>query len=113
MFASMFKDATAMIRDNIAANGKEFETIVGGRNFTEYFEVKGESLRNVPKGYDPVHPQAEYLKNKSWYLEYPVSDESFADGDGFVKQAAQIFRYMKPFNDFLNSALRDFQMPSR
>jgi hypothetical protein len=25
---------------------------------------------------------------------------------GFIKQAAQIFRLMKPFNDYLNEALK-------
>ena len=113
LFASMFKDATAMVRDYITANGKKLEAIVVEKSFAEYFEVKGEALKNVPKGYDPAHPQAGYLKNKSWYLEYPVSDEQLMDADGFVKRAAQLFRYMKPFNDFLNSALRDFVMPSR
>ena len=69
--------------------------------------------KNVSKGYDPAHPQAEYLRNKSWYLEYPVSDEQIADTAGFVKQAAWLFRLMKPFNDYLNAALKDFRIPTR
>jgi len=30
-----------------------------------------------------------------------------------IKQAAQIFQYMKPFNDYLNAALKGFSMPAR
>jgi len=113
LFASMFKDATAMVRDYIAANGNEFNAIISEKAFAEHFVVKGEALKKVPKEYDSESPQAEYLKNKSWYLEYHVSDELISDTDEFVKQAAQIFRIMKPFNDYLNAALKEFKMPAR
>jgi uncharacterized protein (TIGR02453 family) len=113
LFASMFKDATTMIRDYITANGTELEAIVSEKAFAEHFVIKGEALKNVPKGYDPAHPQADYLKNKSLYLEYPISDGEVADGNRFMAQAALLFRYMKPFNDYLNSALLGFTMPSR
>jgi len=48
-------------------------------------KIKGESLKSVSKGYSPAHPQVEYLKNKSWYLEYPIPDVQITDGDSFVK----------------------------
>jgi uncharacterized protein (DUF2461 family) len=102
-----------MVRDYIAANGKEFETVISDKSFMEHFTIKGESLKNVPNGYDAANPHAEYLKNKSWYLEYTVSDEQIMDGNGFIKQAARVFRLMKPFNDYLNAALEGFKMPSR
>ena len=109
----MFKDATKMVRDYIAANGKEFDAIINEKTFKEHFIVKGEALKKVPKGYDAASPHAEYLKNKSWYLEYGIPDESITDADSFVKQATHIFHYMKPFNDYLNAALKGFKMPSR
>jgi uncharacterized protein (TIGR02453 family) len=113
LFASMFKDATAMVREYLAYHGEEFASIIHDKDFAERFAVKGETLKRVPSGYDENHPQAEYLKNKSWLLEYPVLDELIADTSGFIKQAAQVFRLMKPFNDYLNSALKDFYMPLR
>ncbi|MCL1983222.1 MAG: DUF2461 domain-containing protein [Clostridiales bacterium] len=113
LFASMFKDATAMIRDYIVANGNEYETIISDKSFAEYYVVKGEMLKNVPKGYDPAHPQAEYLKNKSWYLEYTIPDEQLTDADGFIVKITQLFKCVKPFNDYLNAALKDFKMPTR
>ena len=115
LFASMFKDATTMVRDYIAYNGKEFNDIICEKAFSEHFAVKGEALKNLPKEYDfeSESPQAEYLKNKSWFLEYFILDELITDTDAFVKQAAQIFRLMKPFNDYLNTALKDFKMPVR
>ena len=113
LFADMFKDATSMIRDYIAANGEEWEKILHDPEFQKEFVVQGSKLKNVPAGYDREHPQAEFLKFKSWYLEYPIKDEIVADGKLFLTEAVRLFQIMKPFNDFLNQALKDFHMPTR
>ncbi len=113
LFADMFKDATSMIRDYIAANGGEWEKILHAPDFQKEFTVQGTALKNVPAGYDREHPQAEFLKLKSWYLEYSVIDDVVADGDLFLAEAVRLFQAMKPFNDFLNRALEGFEMPSR
>lgn len=113
LFADMFKDATAMIRDHISQHGEEWEQLIHEPEFEKYFTVQGTALKNVPAGYDKGHPQAEYLKLKSWYLEYPIKEEELNDAEAFLQKAAEIFRIMKPFNDYLNKALVDFQMPVR
>ncbi len=113
LFASMFKDATTMIRDYIAECGEEFESIITDKNFTSKFSVKGEALKNVPKGYSLEHPQATYLKNKNWYLEYPITDSLILTPDCFIYEATQIFISMQRFNEYLNKALIDFKMPTR
>lgn len=113
LFADMFKDATSMIRDHIATNGEEWEKILHTPEFQKEFTVQGTALKKVPSGYDQEHPQAEFLKFKSWYLEYPVQDDIVADGELFLAEAVRLFRIMKPFNDFLNRGLDGFQMPAR
>lgn len=110
LFADMFKDATTMIRDYIVQNGEEWEKIIHESEFEKYFTVQGTTLKKVPAGYEKEHPQAEYLKFKSWYLEYPFNDEDFSNGEEFLVKAAEISRIMKPFNDYLNKALVDFRM---
>ncbi len=113
LFADMFKDATAMVRDYIAQNGQEWEKVIHDSEFKRYFTVQGTALKNVPAGYEKTHPQAEYLKYKSWYLEYPIGDEEWNDAEAFLAKAAEVFRVMKPFNDYLNKALVGFRMPTR
>lgn len=113
LFSDMFKDATARIRDQIARNGEEWERIIHRPEFEKIFTVQGTALKNVPAGYEKEHPQAEFLKFKSWYLEYPIRDEELSDAEAFVVKAAEIFQIMKPFNDYLNKALAGFQMPAR
>lgn len=75
--------------------------------------MRGTALKKVPAGYDPNHPQAEYLKMKSWYLEYPLSDEALSHTEELLSAAVRVFEQMKPFNDYLNQALAGFQMPQR
>lgn len=113
LFADMFKDATTMIRDYISANPEEWDQIINDDTFQKYFTVGGTALKNVPKGYDKEHPQAEYLKNKSWYVEYFIQDEKLRDTKKFIDLAVEVFKAMKPFNDYLNRALAGFTMPER
>lgn len=113
LFADMFKDATAMIRDYISRNGNEWERIIHQPEFEKYFTVQGTTLKNVPAGYEKEHPQADYLKFKSWYLEYPLKDEEVKNAEVFLVKAVKLFQIMKPFNDYLNKALVGFQMPTR
>lgn len=113
LFADMFKDATGMIRNYIAQHPGEWEQVLQAPDFRNTFEVQGTALKNVPAGYDREHPQAEYLKLKSWYLEYLVSDAVVRNTEDFLDLAVGIFLKMKPFNDFLNRALAGFKMPER
>lgn len=113
LFADMFKDATAMVREHISRNGDEWEEIINGLDFRKNFKVQGASLKNVPSGYEKDHPQAEYLKFKNWYLEYPIKDSELDDAEVFLARATELFRIMKPFNDYLNGALAKFKMPTR
>ena len=113
LFADMFSNATAMVRDYIVTHSDEWCNMISDTEFKKYFTVKGTALKNVPAGYDKEHPQAEFLKYKSWYLEYFITDEEVCDSAIFMKKAIEIFKAMKPFNDYLNKALKDFKMPTR
>lgn len=113
LFADMFKDATKMVRDYIARNPDQWNEIIQAEEFKKYFTVQGTALKNVPAGYDKEHPQAEFLKFKSWYLEYPVADTALQNINTFFPKMVKVFETMRPFNDYLNKALADFRMPER
>lgn len=113
VFATQFPDATSMVRDYLTGHGEAFMDIINHPDFHENFQVLGKKLKNVPRGYDKNHPLAEFLKHKSWDLEYAISDAQFSDVDGFLNLSVDIFGKMKPFNDYLNQALVSFTMPQR
>lgn len=113
LFADMFKDATAKIREHINIHGEEFKKIITAQDFASDFRVQGTALKKVPKEYDPAHSMAEYLKYKSWYIEYHFEDKLLDDREAFVRFAVEKFSKMRPFHEFLNEALKSFQMPAR
>lgn len=112
LFAPLFKDATERIRKAIAENGETWENILHTPAFAERFRVEGESLKRVPQGFSPEHPQGNWLKFKSWYIEHPISDK-IVISSSFADYAAEAFQGMSPLNAFLNEALRGFEMPTR
>jgi len=65
---SGMKEITSRVRDYIAEHGDEFEYIVTGAQFSKHFTLLGDKLTRMPYGYEESHPQAKYLKNKSWYV---------------------------------------------
>lgn len=112
IFAAVFKEATSMVRDHLVSHGEEFQEILERPEFKQHFRVEGEKLKNVPPGYPKEHPLAQYLKYKSWFIEYGLEDPFVLD-HGFITSAAGLFQLMKPFNDFLNRALAGFVFPER
>ncbi len=96
------------IRQGIDANFDEFEAIVKEKNFKKHFGtiVADNRLVKVPQGFDKDSPAAEFLKQKDFYVVRGVADEDIC-APGFVKQAAQAFKALKPLNDFFNAAIED------
>jgi len=113
LFADMFRDATQRVRDYIAMCPDELDNIIHEPLFENLFEIKGNRLMNIPRGYTLEHSCAEYLKNKSWYLEYGIPDELILNSEAFLQEAEKVYAAMKPFNDFLNKALDGYEMPVR
>lgn len=113
LFSDLFSDATARIRAAIANKPGEWEAIIRAPAFAQYFTVQGTALQRVPKGYDPQQPQAEFLKYKSWYVQYLIPDAELLDAGAFLVQALRIFDAMRPLNDFINRALEGFALPAR
>lgn len=112
LFASVFTDATQRIRDYTALHGAELAAIAD-KLHANGIEICGDKLKKVPRGYDVSHPQAEYLKHKSWYLEDRLEDSTVRDTSRFLDLAEARFLLMKPLNDYLNRALDGWQLPQR
>lgn len=93
LFADMFKEATTLVRDYIVEHSNEWQEVI--KSLNNEFIVAGSALKNVPKGYDKEHPCAQYLRYKSWYIEYPIDDALFNDPQAFLDLAIEKFKQMK------------------
>ena len=93
------------IRQAIDENGNDLIKILNDKNFKKYFgEMEGDKLKTIPRDYPVDHPFIELLKYKSFLAMQRVHDED-AMSEQFIKHAVQVFKALKPFNDFLNKAL--------
>jgi uncharacterized protein (TIGR02453 family) len=93
------------LREHLADNYAHFRTLVESPAFKRTAgPVTGDSLRRVPRGYQPDHPAAEYLKLRQFLFgrEYPAS---FATDRKFYREVVTMFARMAPVVHFLNEPL--------
>lgn len=89
------------LRHEVEDNIDEFLGIIGDKEFASRYKLSGDSLKTMPKGFDRNSPYGKYIKMKEYLVSMPVADNYF-NGDDWVERTAEDFRYIKPFNDFLN-----------
>lgn len=107
LFTPMLSGATQRVRETIAADGAAFLAVADEIGLP----IEGEALKRVPREFDPALPAADFLRNKSWYVESPVPDALVGTPDAFIQHAIEAFARVKPLNDFLNRALDGFVLP--
>lgn len=91
------------IREKISEEPEEFLKITGEKNFIKYFgEIEGEKLKSAPKGYPANHPHIDLLKFKSYLVTNMVNDDKVLE-PSFFSHVINVFKEMKPFNDYLNN----------
>lgn len=97
----------AKIRQEIDYNFKDFKKLTGNSLFKKTFGPgvrSDESLIRPPKGYDELNPAIEFLKMKSFIVSRPFTDAD-VQSKNFVSDVAKTFAVMKPFIDYLNTAI--------
>ena len=99
-------DHLKMIRQEIDYNGKPFKKILNDKIFKKYFgELDTEyKLSRPPKGYDKNHPDIELLKMNSYIVWHQYNDKEMLSKN-FVNELTKGAKIMKPFLDFLNTAI--------
>lgn len=93
------------LRRAIVDNIEEFEEIINEPRLAK--AAPGwcaDALKNVPRGWDRDHPQAELLKLKEYGKFAPCDRRFFTDGD-WVEKAAQTMQLFKPLIDFINYSI--------
>lgn len=91
------------IRDEVYYNYEEFLKVISEKNFIKYFKtISGSKTTLMPKGFPKDFAGADYLKFKDFTVLYEVKDNFLTDKNA-LKNTIEIFKAMKPFNDFLNA----------
>ena len=93
------------IRQESDYNAPELFEIVTTKDFEQaYGRIQGEKLIRAPKGYDPDHPNIEFLKLKSYVALHKLKDDDIQSPQ-LIENLTHKCQVLKPFIDFLNIAI--------
>lgn len=92
------------IRDAIVEDPSRWQQVISDEAFSSTFKLEGESLKRVPKGYDPDHPLIEDLKRKDFIGSIPFSEEKACAPD-FIDRFTEVCRVAAPFIEFLTTTI--------
>lgn len=93
------------MRHAIVDNIEEFEETINSKDMKRLFPGWiGQQLKTVPKGWEKNNPYAEYLRLKDYGKAHFLGNEFFLD-PSWPEKAAEIFKVLKPFIDFLNYSI--------
>lgn len=105
------KELLRLMRREIDANFDELNAIMSSKSFKKYFgkiEPLTEPLKKLPVGFSPDSPAADIVKYKHFVVECSVDNLTVVRPD-FGEYAAEVFRAMKPYNDFFNQIIDDYR----
>lgn len=91
-------------REAIAADPKGWKRAVGGKRFSDLFELQGESLKRPPRGFDAEHPLIDEIKRKDFIAVTQLTQKQVCS-PGFDKELAGIFKRTVPMMRFLCEAV--------
>lgn len=91
------------LREYIAYNYEELDLLV----IENGLDVTGAMLKRTPRGYEPDHPAADWLKYKFWLTEYSFSPDELRDLDAFADAAGRAVSRFEPFRQYLMGAFND------
>ena len=97
-------EALRKVRAFLLDNPAAWKRAVHAPAFRRRYEMGGETLTRVPRGYDPAHPLIEDLKRKD-FVVWRKLDEATVTGPGLRRVLAADFAAMAPLVDYLCAAL--------
>ncbi|HOZ86173.1 MAG TPA: DUF2461 domain-containing protein [Bacteroidia bacterium] len=98
-------DDLKRIREELAYDATAFRKILKSKTFKETFgTLHGEQIKTTPKGFDADSPAIDLLRFKQFTVIKRFTDKEVLHHD-FLKQAAQSFRNMRPFFDYMSEVL--------
>lgn len=65
------------------------------------FDVEGEKLKTVPRGFPPQHPRAELLKHKSLSAGMNLGQPAWAATPGAVGEITELWERLRPLVDWV------------
>ena len=96
------------IRKSIKDNIEEYLEIIENPEFKKIYKKIGENLlKSAPKGFSKDWKYIELVRPKDYYSSHNLTDREVI-AKNFLKKAVGIFKIGKPFMDFINYTVDEF-----
>jgi len=93
------------IRKEFEISSTEIEKIISDKTFVKYFgELKGDSVKTAPRGFDKNHPAIDLIRKKQFLVMRKFTDKEVLS-DSFQKEAILTLLAMRPFFDYMSEIL--------
>lgn len=93
------------MRQEIEAEEKHLREILADPTFLKSFgSIEGNALKTAPKGFNKESSAIDLLRYKQYLLAQKFSNKA-AGSPGFAKKISAAFKEMRPFFDFMSTAL--------
>lgn len=93
------------IRKEFEISTTEIEKIISDETFVKYFgELKGDSVKTAPRGFDKNHPAIDLIRKKQYLVIRKFTDKEVLS-DSFRKEAILTLLAMRPFFDYMSEVL--------
>ena len=94
-----------ILRHFINDHYSQWQGVVEDPEFVQVFhELGGESLKRVPKGFDPESPAGEALKLKNYTVFSPLPIAAISTPEQLVAEVVDKMKTMMPFIELLREA---------
>ncbi|WP_433625320.1 DUF2461 domain-containing protein [Chryseobacterium cucumeris] len=93
------------IRKEFEISSTEIEKIIADKTFIKYFgELKGDSVKTAPRGFDKNHPAIDLIRKKQFLVMRKFTDTEVLS-DNFQKEVLLTLLAMRPFFDYMSEIL--------
>jgi uncharacterized protein (TIGR02453 family) len=90
------------IRAAIAKDPDKLRKIITNKDFVRVFgDLRGESLKTAPKGYDSDHPAIDLLKRKQ-FLAFHLLNDADMLADDAAARIVDVCKVLKPFEGYFH-----------
>jgi uncharacterized protein (TIGR02453 family) len=98
-------ETTLLVRNHIAEHYAQLRRILANPKARKLFgELQGDALTRSPKGFDPAHRGAAFIKMKDWIFDATL-DPALATSPKLYPEILERFRAMAPLIEYLNHPL--------
>jgi uncharacterized protein (TIGR02453 family) len=102
------KEQLAAVRQEIDYQAADLHALLAAPEARQFFPqgMVGEQLKKMPPGYEATHPEAQWLRHKSFLLshELPDADVRKLTPEAFRAHILAALRALGPFGEWLRAA---------